>query len=569
MTEPEIIKVFGGPGTGKTTTMVTNNNIENYKGILERKLEENPISDVMLIAYTRSAADEAKKRLAKTTRYSQKDLDKRVTTIHSLTMGMTGIYPNNIVEIRNVPDKYHFCNERDIVYSYDDTDEDDMMDIPDDPGHQFFQIVSWLKSSLLPPEEWQQCPISHVWKNNDYDFVNLWNEWEGFKDSRGISEFDDVIREAVDDGYTIDASELFVDEVQDLYPLQQAFLENQKAVIDRLWLGGDDDQTIYEWAGADPNYFLETEGNVDKLNEKYWEYKEGYWESEGVYILDQSFRMPSQIMRLSQRCIEKVDERQEKEFKPRQDGGNFHYFKHPRMSVIEDYMNFDDTFCLFRANYQCQNFGQKLIQRGIPFEDRFKTWRPRTVRVRDAVAALHNTDQHVDGDAAAELIDQAASDQFTGNNAFGSLEDDFRSVPQASVEELEDAINGRRVNRDRLTELVESLDDDNFNYYQKQAIMNNVFNGREHLSPDGIVVETIHWSKGQEADTVVLGLDTTTAVGSQAEEEKVMPDAERRLYYVGMTRTENKLVMGERLAGSGATFTAEDLFGEDWAEVVE
>jgi len=237
------------------------------------------------------------------------------------------------------------------------------------------------------------------------------------------------------------------------------------------------------------------------------------------------------------------------------------------MSTLEDYINHDDTFCLFRANYQCQNFGQKLIRRGIPFEDRFKTWRSSVDKIRNAVAAICNDYEYVDGDAAAELISNTASDQFTEGNSWGAFEDEFRGESRGDNERLQNALTGRRIDNTRIKELVESLDDDDFNYYQKEAIKHNVFNGREHLDPDGVVVETIHWSKGQEANTVILGLDTTSAVGAQS--DKRMPDAERRLYYVGLTRTENTLVLGERLAGSSDTFTGEDLFGEDWEEAIE
>lgn len=554
-----IIKVFGGPGAGKTTTLVGNTGLDDFQGVLEVMFEDRDPDDVMLIAYTRSAADEAKGRLNELTSVNKTTLDKRITTIHSLTMGMTGIYPNKIVEIRNVPDKYQFCEEQGVRYSRDNSDDDDIMDVPDDAGHQFFQIVGWLNANLKTISEWEDCPISSAWNQDLHDIEDLYQEWEMFKMQRGIHEFDDVIKKAVDEELTVDASELFVDEVQDIYPLQQAFLGNQMQTIDRIWLAGDDDQTIYEWAGADPDYFIGVDGRVENKEEldEIMSDKTGYWDSEGVYILNQSFRMPSNVLELSQRCIDRVDERQEKELKANHSGGEITYLDFPSMSEVEELINHNDTFVLFRANYQCNNFGRRLIENGIPFKDRFKTWRPSVVEFRDAVAALYNDDPYVSSDAADRLLSMVTSGQTSGSLGPGFGDGEI------STADLRDCIRGRRINENRIDELVQSVED--FNYFQKQAIKNNVFQGRENLTPDGLTVETIHWSKGQEADTVILSLNTTGAVGSTVDG---MPDAERRLYYVGMTRSKNKLVLAEALDSQSPTFTGDDLFGEDWVEEI-
>lgn len=570
----EIINLFGGPGTGKTTTAVGNTDIENFKGILQRMFDEQPAENLMLIAYTRSAADEAKDRLYKLTDVNKSVLDNRITTIHSLTMGMTGIRPNSIVEIRNPPDKYNFCRDAGLHYETGSSD-DDIMDVPDDEGHLFFQILSWLKSNMKPVSEWEDCPISSSWPQHREEVDDeeqpgieyLSQQWEGWKDNRNIYEFDDVIRLAVDRGYTIDARELFIDEVQDLYPLQQAFVDNQKPVIDRLWLSGDDDQTIYEWAGANPEYFINTEGSVeneDWMDGELWSDKSGYWENDGTFILNQSYRMPSKVLELSQMCIEQVDNRQDKEIKPISEGGVVDRLQYPNTQRLVEHINFDDTFILCRANFQANNVNKQLIYEGIPFKDRFKTWRESTVKLRDAVRALWKNEPMVDSDAAHQLVSEVETDALKSGAQWGDL-GNFSGTDMVETERLAECLKrGAPTTRGNLNSLIEKFEDKN--YFQKEAIKNNVTGDYADMDPEGITIETIHWSKGQEADTVILSLSTTNAVLGSS--EKPLPDAERRLMYVGMTRSKNKLVLAEGLDTGSPTFTCDQLFQEGWEEIV-
>lgn len=562
--EVEIIKVFGGPGTGKTTTIVGNTGLDDFEGILQRMFRTRPAESLMLIAYTRSAADEAKNRLYQLTDETKKTLDNRITTIHSLTMGQTGIRPSNIVEIRQAPDKYHFCNDVGLRYE-SQSDNDDMMDVPDDEGHVFFRILSWLQSNRKPIEEWEDCPISSAWNRGD-EIETFAQQWDGWKSNRGIYEFDDVIEKAVEAGYTVDANELFVDEVQDLYPLQQAYLDNQLEVVDRVWLAGDDDQTIYEWAGANPDYFIDTDGKtIYDLDSDLWDDKTGYWEDDGVYILNQSYRMPARILRASQLCIEQVDERQNKEISPVGDGGEVIHLDFPTDEQLVDMVDPDDTFILCRANFQCNNVGRKLIDAGIPFEDRFKTWRDSTVQLRDATRAMYRGEDTMPGEAAHQVISELDNALLSGEAVWGDAADRFQSQEEVSTAEVEDLLEARApTSRGRLNAFVDKFEERN--YFQKEAIKKNIRAEKGEMQPDGITVETIHWAKGQEAGTVILSLDTTHSVLQNS--ANGIPDPERRLLYVGMTRAKEKLVLAQGIDPNSPTWTPEQVMCDDWMEEV-
>jgi hypothetical protein len=321
--------------------------------------------------------------------------------------------------------------------------------------------------------------------------------------------------------------------------------------------------TIYEWAGANPDYFINMEPRVDDLEDDLWEDKEGYWEDDGVYVLDQSFRMPEEIVQLSQSCITQVDERQEKDIKAHKENGSVTHLRRPTINQIEDLINFDDTFILCRANYQCNNVGTMLINEGIPFEDRFRTWRESTTKLRDVVAALWNSEPEVDGAAAHAFVTELNSSMKSTDLKWGDIGSDFESRDTVGIDSVAKCTKiGKPRSNSKLDSLVEAFEDRN--YYQKQAILNNVKKGREDMQPDGVTVETIHWSKGQEADTVILSLNTTGAVMNNWDGS--LPDPERRLYYVGITRAENDLVLAEGLDLESPTLQPTDLFGESWEE---
>lgn len=571
MNETEVVKIFGGPGTGKTTTMVGNTEIENFKGILHRMFEEKAANEVMLIAYTRAAAEEAKSRLASLTEYNESTLDNRITTIHSLAMSFQSLYPDKIVEIRQwnggKPNDYRkFCNMVGLDYTTGGDNDDDIMATDDDDGHVFFRINSWLKSNMMSSSEWRECPVASQWPHGN-EFTDFALDWIQYKNRNDIYEFDDAIQMCVEQEQTVDASHLFVDEVQDLYPLQQAFLDNHFGEADRIWLAGDDDQTIYEWSGARPEYFINMDGNLADADDDYWDDKEGYWDSEGVYILDQSWRMPSEVLSLSKRCISRVSDRQNKKLKPHHDGGSVYAYQFPRPNDIIDHINHDDTFMLFRANYQASEFGKNLIDAGIPFEDRFKTWRESTVQLRDALAAVKNNDPEVDGSDAARLIRELPKHQL--NNA-RNRDSTARSFSARDTIETNELVSKTRLSMPNTkTQFRSWLSEyEDRNYWQKEAVHNNLLTDNEHLVPGGLTLETIHWSKGREADTVILSLNTTSTVMNNMVGGG-LSDAERRLYFVGMTRTENELVLAENLHAESPTIRMNELFGPEWREEVE
>ena len=92
--------------------------------------------------------------------------------------------------------------------------------------------------------------------------------YEALKTRRGVVDFDDLLERCLhaltDDrqwasGIRWRFRHLFVDEAQDLNPLQHAVLEGMRGGRPDLCLVGDPRQAIYGWNGADPSMLAEVE----------------------------------------------------------------------------------------------------------------------------------------------------------------------------------------------------------------------------------------------------------------------------------------------------------------------
>ena len=58
---------------------------------------------------------------------------------------------------------------------------------------------------------------------------------------------------------------IFIDEAQDLSPLQWKLYDRLKEQADDIYLAGDDDQAIFAWAGADVNRFINEKADKERV----------------------------------------------------------------------------------------------------------------------------------------------------------------------------------------------------------------------------------------------------------------------------------------------------------------
>ena len=589
-----VYKVIGGPGTGKTTRVVGNPELE-LDGLFLENMEEYPLHQQMLVTYTNAGVDEAADRLKRMLDEPKTHIDDRVTTIHSRSYSLLNECPAfdglKREQVVNHWDKKEWCDQHDLEYGWS-SDEDDIMGQDVKEGNSLFQIYGWLQDNRKGLDEWEDCP--QQWTGMA-DPQALMEDWERYKQQERLVGFGDMIAEVLELGKTqlenlnwtpvfgdydstlelflsapehpkfdpdiirgkgafVDTKVLYVDEVQDLTPLQWEWYLLQKMVCDKVYLGGDDDQTIYGWSGADPGFMLNEEGDFE--------------------VLDKTYRIPKNVWEVCDEVIQNVDERQPKEVTPHGDGGEVINLVEPTPNqIISHIEQSDDVFMLFRARYMIDEFRDVLHSKGIPYRNMstFDTWGKEVIRITRALGKIQEGKDTISHEESEALVDAMADkyvDKSVMNERSTGFESKWNGVPVDVVTDMfsmpgissGDTLDPKRY-------LNWAKQDGELNHYEQQAILGVLKHENYDMSPERLKLGTIHSSKGKEAETVILVLDSTqTIMGEMYKQtrdrpDKRMSDAERRVYYVGMSRSSNKLVLAQGLFDPDMTITLSMLYG--------
>lgn len=592
--QPEVYKVIGAPGTGKTTRVVGNPEL-GLDGLFLENMDEYPLDSQMLVTYTNAGVDEAAERLKKMLDKPKTHIDDRVTTIHSQCYSLLDSCPSfngmDREQIVQSWDKKSWCDDHDLEMTWGD-DEDDIMGSDAAEGNALFQIYDWLQNNRKSISEWEDCPVDWT---GEQDPEFLMEQWEQYKDEEDLVGFGDMILEVVKlgerqiknlgwtplfdepdstkelfesakehpkydpeiirgKGAFVDTEVLYVDEVQDLTPLQWEWYLLQKLASEKVYIGGDDDQTIYGWSGADPNFMLNEEGDFE--------------------VLDKTYRIPEPVWNACDEVIQQVDDRQEKEVEPEGEEGEVINYRNPRGKELLDHINeSEDVFVLFRARYMVDEFREFLHEQGIPYDNMstHDTWSSDVINVTRALGKIEEGSDTISFDEAEALIENMA-DQFVDST---DIRDTSRQVFDKwngiDVEEVGSMFSMPGLNSDKPIDYKKYLkyaeDDGELNYYECNAIRGVLENNSWDRNPDNVRIGTIHSSKGKEADTVILALDSTGTILEEMHADlrdkpnKTISDAERRVYYVGMSRSSRKLVLCEGLVDNESSITLSELYG--------
>lgn len=122
--------------------------------------------------------------------------------------------------------------------------------------------IDWARARLVPPEQYEAACRAERRRSSvpAARFAELLSAYERLKRRRGVVDFDDMLANVLnavrtEPGFADIARwryrHLFVDEAQDLNPLQHALLEAWRGGRPDLCLVGDPRQAIYGWNGAD------------------------------------------------------------------------------------------------------------------------------------------------------------------------------------------------------------------------------------------------------------------------------------------------------------------------------
>jgi superfamily I DNA/RNA helicase len=448
--------IFGAPGCGKTTHLIK---------LLEDILTQYDPDKVAFVSFTKKGSYEGRDRAVERFGYKEKDLPF-FRTIHSLAFRDLGMSRYDMVNHRHYREFSKAMGMNFLGYYTEDLVNND---------DKYLAYCSLLKNNPAKAKE--------VEPTLDYAKAKMINRnYERYKQEVGIKDFDDLIVEFVRNDKPLPVKVAIIDEAQDLTSLQWKFCEVAFRDCDKVYIAGDDDQAIYEWSGADVHEFLHYKRN----------------KGTDVSILNQSYRLRSDILEFSKSISSMIGERVDKKFNPIAPGGGIYYH-----SSVEEIpiTNMESYYFLSRNRMFLRQYKEYLMNKGLVFyhkgESSVNLDMYEAIRRYERLRQSGATDLGKDMKLAPFL----RKDRKEGDPWYLA----FTMTPEVSK------------------------------YYR------DLFRNKTDVSKCNITVNTIHGVKGGEADNVIVYLGVTKRVYENFTLSRDALDSELRCLYVAVTRSKKNL----------------------------
>lgn len=523
----QAVRIFGPPGTGKTAYLLERVNDELASGI-------HP-NQIIYTSFTRAAANEARDRaLSRFLDYHPDDF-VWFSTIHSICFRLLGLSRDNVFSGKRLTE---FCNTYGYEMGHSDVDEDFEAELQykvlSTDADYFEYFINWQRNLMLDFNTAYDIFTRQVDVINGFnperikDYIQRRNE---YKSANSLWDFSDMLEVVVSNQLCPNNIRVMVsDEFQDLTPLLASVINLWSQNVDRYYFSGDPYQTIYQWMGADPSIFINA--RCDK-----------------TIVLKQSYRCPHAVHDLSREIVTRFNIRyQDDDFIPKNTKGAV--LRSVPTAITWGDFNKDKVFYLHRTHWLLSQAYNDLLLAGIPF-----------VVVRGKKSPMQTTKARVVS-SLFKLLDVkpvTISDVVTIMDYLPSKtahEVYLRQGAKAECRRIAQQKPLRNISVRELQGL--GFTNDFFNYFQPASVLHPLklsieekvyftkimqYYGLSALdSEPRVILSTIHGVKGQECDTCIINLNLTHRTYQSLLDD---PDQEHRLFYVGVTRSKNQVILLE------------------------
>ena len=344
--------VLAGPGSGKTTVLLC-----RISRLLERGLAKP--QEILALTFSKAAAEEMKSRFENLNGASGVSFG----TFHSIFFRiLRSRYGWNVEQIFQEEERRNILRN---------SIEAEKWDIPDLEEYisQFFSQLSLMNSELEQPNRFTPTgmPVE--------EFRKLYRAYEGYKERHEKLDFDDMLTQcyqllredaAVREYWQRKYKFILVDEFQDVNQAQFACLQILAEKHQNLFVVGDDDQSIYAFRGARPDFLLH--------------FPTLYPAAKKV-TLNTNYRSTERIVNLAERVIGNNEVRFVKNMKGIGEAGDKVTFflaedaakeaAHIAEKIgrlLDEGMPLTEIAVIYRTNLQGGAFARELYKRGIPYD---------------------------------------------------------------------------------------------------------------------------------------------------------------------------------------------------------
>ena len=465
----KVTKIYGPPGTGKTEKLIRRAMAYIRIG--------TPIQSIGYFAFTRKAAHEARDRmLLKNPQYKKKEL-RYFQTIHSLAFHTLGLREENVMQDYHYNDLGKILSIR--VNAKKDADASPYLSC----DNEYFQII--LKAKEKGISVWDEYCTGEHSSNVKPDLLkHIEVNYNQYKTNNNLIDFADMIKKFLSKPELCPSfNTVFIDEAQDLSPIQWQMYDMLKNNSENVYLAGDDDQAIYGWAGADVDRFIK-----EPAKEK---------------VLSKSRRIPIAVQEISEVITERIQGlRATKNYLPRNEQG--------LCSKINSLENID----LHNGKWLILT---RTISRAKEICDLLK------------VKGLYHENKH------RKSYDTKLYKAIINHSKWLNGED----IPDAALQDIKEYMGERELKKDlKWYECFDTASAD-----EKIYIRLMLSNGEKLSEEARIKVSTIHAAKGGECENVVLVLDNAKKIREATAHSIIKRDEEHRVWYVGCTRAKRNLYL--------------------------
>ncbi len=569
------LMVLAGPGSGKTLVITY-----RVKWLIENA-GVHP-SNILVITFTRAAAEEMKKRFFMFDGMANTPVT--FGTFHSVFfMILRYAYRYTAANIIREDVKRRYIKEMTENMEFEIEDENEFLS-------GIINEISYVKGEMMS--------LSYYHSNNCSDelFAQIYEGYEKRLREENLIDFDDMLvfcyellkeREDIRTLWQNKFQHILIDEFQDINKVQYEIIRMLAGKGDHLFIVGDDDQSIYRFRGARPEIMLG--------------FEEDYPEAKKV-ILNTNYRCSEEIVESAEHLISHNTKRFPKNmqaargskvpitFRNLKDAGEectdilkgirFYYKKG---------IPLEDMAVIFRTNTQPRLLVGRLMEYNIPFQMRdvipniFDHWIARNILTYIKLAmgnrdrklflqVMNRPKRYISRSMITEpQVDLKKLKQQTFGKKWlyekiDKLEMDLyllrKMEPYAAIQYIrngigyEDYMNEyaqfRRMNPDDLEEVLNQIQESAKEYHSfeewfayiesyGEELRKQMEAGRQQKS--GVTLTTMHSSKGLEYEVVfVMDINEGVTPHKKAVKEADLEE-ERRLFYVAVTRAKTYLFL--------------------------
>ncbi len=506
-------RIVGPPGTGKTTEILR---------LMSAACSKYDFSKIGASSLTKSAVQEMRSRVAGAANV-EGAVNKNIKTMHSHGFHLLGLqkgrvaeanvaewneaYPEHAISSRLLSSAASKAEESSVYASRVNSSQATRAD-------EAFMEISLNRLRMVPQEMWKQ--------QYQRDLYALWHSWMLYND---YVDYTGMLEQVLKKRLMPDIDVLFVDEAQDMSPLQCEITKMWSEKTEATIYAGDYQQAIFRFAGASPEVFLNLEHTWPKH-------------------LEQSYRVPKEVLKHAMVIAGRISDCETFEYRPRkgEDGQNFGMCGTPDLALDGSHM----IICRYRA--QVAEWAEYLKERGIPFKNDFRPtetlWNPCASKLW-GWASIYMRLLSGMSIRGRELSTLLANVKVAGNVERGSKDNILASIDSTRNYNLFnlDTVKGL----DKSFAIVDKPIDDVFKRSKVVAhsLLEKLWDNPSSITQQPkVTLGTIHSVKGGEADNVwieaMMRSPQLSRIRNSRNKEEANND-ELRIAYVAVTRARRRV----------------------------